>query len=132
MIAEFVAAVTLAPVMETRLLAQPRVAEPGDVVSLVLENAEPRPLRYALPFRVQRLEQGEWRRVALRKVAIPHFGFRLPLLFLGPGERSDPLDLADGLPLSRSVRPGRYRLLRGVKVLRGPRLRIEAPFTVRR
>jgi Big-like domain-containing protein len=136
MIAEFLTAVALAPVTETRLIAEPDVAAPGDLVSLVLENAEPRPLRYGLPFRVHRRTGGQWRLVALRDVAIPHFGFPLPLLSLRPGERTRPglypLDLVDGLPLGRDVKPGRYRIVRVVKVQAGPRLRLAAPLTVRR
>lgn len=137
MIIEFVTtAALLTPVTETRLIAQPPVAAPGEDVALVLTNGERRPLRYGLSFRVQRRAGGEWRHVPMRDVAIRHFGFRLPLLFLGPGERSGPgsypLRLADGLPLGRDAQPGRYRIVRTVKVQDGPRIRLTAPFTVRR
>lgn len=136
MIVEFFAAVALMPVAETRLMAQPSIARPGEMITLTTENAERRRLRYGLAFRVQRRSGGQWRGVSLRKIAIRHFGFELPLLFLRPGEHARPgrypLDLADGLPLARDAEPGRYRIVREVKVQDGPWLRLVAPFTVRR
>jgi len=78
------------------------VARPGDEITAIVRNQSPRRLQFGVGYRLERSRGGVWRRVdydyAVMDIALE----------VAPGAESDP----EQIPLPRSLRPGRYRVVK--------------------
>ena len=102
----------------------------GKAPRLVLTNLGEAPVGYGPGFRLERKTSEGWRWINRRQA------FPLPLIYLGPGERSEPETVAVYYdePDPVALAPGLYRVTKGVQLTPGrprpPTMEVSATFRV--
>ncbi len=98
-----------------RLVVTPCRVAPGEAPRLVLANTGNTTLGYSFPFKLEKKTASGWRWINRRQ------GFPIPLIYLQPGQRSDPERIAVYLkkPTPVRLRPGLYRVSKDLDLTAG-------------
>jgi hypothetical protein len=115
---------------KVRIELAPCRVSPGEAPTLRLENTGTTTIGYGPGFKLEKETDAGWRWVNKRQA------FTLPLVYLKPGDRSDPEEVAVylGKPEPIPLDPGVYRITKSVDLTPGkprpPRMSVSTQFRV--